>query len=137
MSTKPWKKFQRKPKQKKALWVACFPDQAKALHPELSPSGGIRGQSGSAKVRAEVYGAIAKVFKRVEENKFCLACYLRDLPRLNKTDDIHHKRGRSGLLLFDVRYFVPVCRSCHQWLGANIKEAEAFGLIEPKYWGKQ
>lgn len=126
MKPKPW----NKPKRKKALWVTAFPKQAKALHPERGASGGIRGQSGSAAVRTAVYNAIAKVFKSVEENEFCLACHLRELPRLNRTEDIHHAKGRVGLLLFDVRYFKPVCRSCHTWLENNPNEAIKLGLTE-------
>lgn len=31
-------------------------------------------------------------------------------------EDIHHSRGRSGSLESDTRYWVGVCRYCHDWI---------------------
>ena len=45
-----------------------------------------------------------------------------------KTEDPHHSRGR-GKYLLDVSTWIPVCRSCHIWIGNNHQEAEAKGLV--------
>lgn len=42
--------------------------------------------------------------------------------------DIHHKCGRTGDLLFDMDYFLAVCRPCHNWIEENPKEAKKRGL---------
>ena len=44
------------------------------------------------------------------------------------TQDIHHVRGREGLLLFDVRYYKAACRKCHDWVKDHPKEAQQLGL---------
>lgn len=120
---KPWPK-----KKPKALWMTAFPEQARALRPEHGKAGGIKGQSGSAKVRADVYGAIAKMFKAA--NPTCQIC------RVNATADVHHTRGRLGLLLFDVRYFKAACRTCHNWIGEHPAEAQERGLVDLEHWNK-
>jgi hypothetical protein len=44
-----------------------------------------------------------------------------------KTDDLHHTRGRNGLLLATAEFFVPLCRPHHN----RLKEP---GGVE---WGRQ
>lgn len=46
-----------------------------------------------------------------------------------KSSDVHHSRGRVSNLLTDVRYFIPVCRACHDWIGNNVERARKLGLI--------
>ena len=128
---KPW----QKKKQPKANWMRAFPDQAKALHPETGAAGGIKGRSGSKKLRDAIYVPIADMFKLV--NPFCVACPLIFKSRPSKTVDVHHSRGKDGLLLFDVRWFKPVCRACHTWIGDNPKEASALGLVDLVNWRKE
>lgn len=41
--------------------------------------------------------------------------------------DIHHKWGR-GIYLCVIKYFLPVCRACHDRIGINSKEAIKLGL---------
>lgn len=41
-------------------------------------------------------------------------CMVKDCNR--KSTDIHHKKGRSGLLLLDVWWFLSTCRECHQYI---------------------
>lgn len=43
--------------------------------------------------------------------------------------DRHHSKGRIGSLLNDKRFWVPVCRKAHDWIGANPARAKEFGLI--------
>ena len=41
---------------------------------------------------------------------------------------IHHKKGRVGKLLTDVRYWLPVCEDCHRRIEDNPKMAYEKGL---------
>lgn len=52
-----------------------------------------------------------------------------------EADDVHHLRGRSGSLLRDTRYWLPVSRAAHVWIDANRAEARAKGwLCEKGDW---
>lgn len=42
--------------------------------------------------------------------------------------EIHHQKGRIEQLLTDVRYFLPVCRNCHDWIEMNSAKAKELGL---------
>jgi hypothetical protein len=44
--------------------------------------------------------------------------------------DLHHKKGRVGDLLTDERYFLAVCRSCHDYIEAHpiIAKENGFSL---------
>lgn len=46
----------------------------------------------------------------------------------NEATDVHHKKGKIGNDLIDVRYFLSVCRSCHYWIECNPKEAKELGF---------
>jgi hypothetical protein len=41
--------------------------------------------------------------------------------------DIHHMKGRIGSLLTDTKFFLAVCRPCHDWIELNPKEAKELG----------
>ncbi len=45
--------------------------------------------------------------------------------------DIHHSRGRSGRFLLLEKYWIPVCRRCHNWIGDHPAKAKAIGLVGP------
>jgi len=112
-----------KTKRSKSIWTQAFPEQVRAINPERSIAGGIKARSGSMEQRAGVYVAIADLWKR--QNPQCVRCH-------KSADDVHHKRGRDGLLLFDVRNFVSVCRGCHEWIGANPEAAARSGWLEKR-----
>jgi hypothetical protein len=42
--------------------------------------------------------------------------------------DLHHKKGRTGNLLIDDRYFCSLCRPHHQWVEDHPAEAQLMGL---------
>lgn len=42
--------------------------------------------------------------------------------------DVHHKQGRIGSLLLDTSKWLSVCRSCHDWIENNPKEAKEKGF---------
>ena len=68
------------------------------------------------------YNLIAKKFKK--DNPICSVGILECT---RETMDVHHKKGRVGYvddyarenevkLLVDVRFFLPVCRTCHTYI---------------------
>jgi len=46
----------------------------------------------------------------------------------NYATDLHHKCGRTGKLLTDVRYFMAVCRSCHNAIEREPEMAKEKGF---------
>lgn len=59
-------------------------------------------------------------FKRVETCEFP-GCSCTEL-------DLHHKKGRVGLLLINIAYFCALCRPHHQWVEDHPEEAIKMGL---------
>ncbi len=43
--------------------------------------------------------------------------------------DNHHRKGKEGKLLCDVKWFMAVCRHCHNWIDANPNKAREKGFI--------
>lgn len=44
-------------------------------------------------------------------------------------DDVHHMKGRLDGNYLDDLTWLPVCRSCHDWIHTHPKEARALGLL--------
>lgn len=119
----------RKPKQRKSICMEAFPSQFKSLRPENSAAGGVKARSGSEAVRMEIYKAISDVWRSL--HRWCECCTLRNSGSISQAAvDIHHVHGRDGLLLFDVRYWLAVCRPCHNWIHAHPKQARELGLLK-------
>ena len=132
-------KYEVKKKRPKALWHTAFPDQVKKLHPEWSAAGGVKARSQSESVRMEIYNAIKALF--LKANPFCqthadIFNETGSMYRINATE-IHHRRGRDGNLLFDVRHWSGCCEKCHRWIHENTAEAQALGLLAKEDWRKQ
>jgi|31_taG_2_1085359.scaffolds.fasta_scaffold04746_5 hypothetical protein len=51
------------------------------------------------------------------------------------TQDVHHMRGRAGLLLLEERWWLPVCRAHHDWIHKYPEEARIMGWLGP--WGRR
>lgn len=47
---------------------------------------------------------------------------------VNRATEIHHRKGR-GKYLNDVKFFLAVCRKCHNAVGDNPKWAESRGYL--------
>lgn len=69
------------------------------------------------------YSVKAKAFKLANPD-----CAARLKGCTGGTTDIHHQGGRSGEMLLDEFYWLPVCRSCHSWIELNPKAAKGLGL---------
>lgn len=130
-----------KHKHPKALWTKTYPDQAKKLRPESTERGGIKARSQPEALRMAVYRGIKELF--ITQNPLCQCCqkiYTHVTggicAHVDFADSVHHKRGRSGLLLFDVRYWLSACDRCHRWIHEHPSEAIRLGLLS-KDWNKQ
>ena len=119
-------------KTKPAIWRAAFPEQAAKLRPESTERGGVKARSGSEQRRMDVYNAINALFAAA--NPHCEACHRIPLGgvQTHNRDETHHVKGRDGLLLFDVRYFMSVCRWAHRWIHAHPAEAKKLGWLGSK-----
>ena len=119
-------------KTKPAIWHTAFPEQAAKLRPENTERGGVKARSGGAARRMEVYHAIRDLYLKPNGAvRVCSRCG-------RAASDVHHKAGREGLLLFDVRHWMAVCRPCHTWIHAHPKEAAQRGWLAWKgQWNKQ
>ena len=46
--------------------------------------------------------------------------------------DIHHMRGKIGDLLTNTKYFLPVCRACHEFIESNPEIAKDLGFSKDR-----
>jgi hypothetical protein len=77
-----------------------------------------------SKKRAEQNKEYSKTrLQFISEHEICERCK-------RPADEIHHKAGRNGDRLNDVRDFMSVCRPCHQWIHANPKESREAGWLK-------
>jgi hypothetical protein len=113
--------FKRIKKTKAANWISAFPEQRK--QPTSESYQGCQHRSEIGGMRERVYQGIAKMF--LELHRFCQPC--KEQNDIRRSQDVHHMRGREGLLLSDVRYFLPVCRQHHGWIEANKEDARKKG----------
>ncbi len=51
-----------------------------------------------------------------------------------RATECHHVRGRTGTLLIDKRFWIPVCTAGHAWIHEEIQAARAQGFIQK--WGQ-
>lgn len=70
-------------------------------------------------VRDKIYLAIRTLYLAQFPN--CAVC--EDDGKQETATDIHHKKGRTGDLLLDPRFFIGVCRNCHRWIEENHVDA--------------
>lgn len=76
--------------------------------------------------RARENREYAKVRARyMEEHPICEACH--DRP----STELHHKRGRIGALLADVRFFMAVDTGCHRFITEHPARAREAGWTSP------
>lgn len=54
-----------------------------------------------------------------------IRCEVKGCNRVS--EDLHHKRGRTGNLLYDKRYFMAVCRKHHTEIETDPKAAKENG----------
>ncbi len=98
----------------------------------LKRTGKLRMRSKKRQKEEAQYNKRVKEWKL--ENPWCRACpavFPMD-PAPQPTKDCHHMAGREGKLLLDEKWWLPVCRDCHSWIGASPNTARELGLLAPK-----
>lgn len=74
--------------------------------------------------RLVMYRKMVKAWALLKENRTCR------YPGCNKGNpDVHHSRGRAGALLLETRFWIPLCRRHHEWIGAHPRAAREVGLL--------
>jgi hypothetical protein len=94
---------------------------------------GLRRRSKDGAKAERAYNRRVKQWK--VENPHCKACerlmtYRPGRPVIRCTTDCHHMAGRLGAMLMDERYWLPVCRWCHDFIGEHGKLARALGFVQ-------
>lgn len=103
--------------------ATCNRSKRKAAAPKAKTARRrIPKQSEEGKERMAVYKGIMEMFKVTHPH--CAVHPVRYPELIGRgvrigTEDVHHKRGKEGDLLYDVRYFLAVCRKCHTWIHDN------------------
>lgn len=81
--------------------------------------------SGKRAVQLREYAKKRKAF--LEKRPFCEAEWESDC--MMRSQDLHHLKGRRGDLLNDERFFLAVCRPCHNAIHRNPSLARKWGLL--------
>lgn len=94
--------------------------------PELKPAKVINAESEKQKSLNKQYLKDRKAW--VKKNPYCKT----KLVSCSKmTTDVHHRKGRGEYLL-DQSTWLPVCRSCHDFITENSAEAIRLGLSDSR-----
>lgn len=95
----------------------CYKDECKVIH---KPKKSIKKVSDKRQVENKMYMEVRAEY--MKDNPVCEICGSRQV-------ELHHKKGRIGKLLFDIRYFMTVCREDHRYIHENPKEARKKGWL--------
>ena len=87
-----------------ALMFSPYPKPEKSEKKKVKP---LRKRTAKRAGEERQYSKERKVF--LLANPVCKRCS-------GKASDAHHQKGRIGSLLLDKRFWIPVCRSCHDWI---------------------
>lgn len=79
----------------------------------------IKQVSSKQQKRLTEYNKVATEYKK--SNPICERCLIAE------TSDIHHRKGRVGELLSDSKWFMAVCRPCHNWIEVHPEESRRLG----------
>lgn len=63
----------------------------------------------------------------LQEHEDCECCIQEQDQVINPATEIHHKKGRIGKRLIDKRFFLAVCRDCHEFIENNPEWAKQNG----------
>lgn len=80
----------------------------------------IKPISDKMRLKRKTYTCVAAAY--LKAHPFCEAC-IAEIPMVRtawrKSQEVHHRRGKVGSLLSDVRFFLAVCRPHHDEIHAN------------------
>lgn len=112
--------------KRKALWLQ-LPNAKKR---EAKPRKKLRKVSPRQSKRIREYLKIRKKFLSQPDNILCRLCAKEGHGRL--ATEIHHRRGKVGALLFDVRWFLPTCWQHHRKIHDNVAWSLKEGWMLPR-----
>lgn len=81
----------------------------------------IKKMSEKRKLEYKIYTPLKKEYMLLHPK--CERCITK------KSKDLHHKNGREGERLYDVRFFMAACRDCHDWIHLNPEQAREDGYL--------
>lgn len=113
--------------RRKALWTTL--PGAKVTPPKVRRR--IRQKSKRQGQRDRRYSKVANEFKT--RHPFCQVCEEFHPASKARTEDVHHRKGRRGDLLFDTRHFLATCRRHHDEIHSNPKWARTWGFTESQH----
>lgn len=106
---------------------------AKKPLPDKKPKNQLKKITKSLRKRKREYYPLQRQF--LEDHPFCQICEARGAMPPNRSTEVHHKFGRIGSLLCDVRGFVASCFPCRDFPHSNPKKARELGVLgEARYW---
>ena len=108
---KPYPKPEPKEKKKQVRWINGVGYSV------------IRQRSERRAKEERIYHTKTKP-KYLKDNPICKVCTIK------KATTIHHKRGRIGNLLNDIKYFLGCCIGCHRKIEDNPEWAKKMGYSE-------
>jgi hypothetical protein len=105
--------------------LICLPCKIVAVLKANKSKKPIAKQTPAASKRARIYATEAAAF--LELHRRCAACKpiyatgvrISDWLFAIRATEIHHTHGRLGELLNYKPWWLPVCRTCHNWIGDN------------------
>lgn len=77
----------------------------------------------------KTYSKLKAIWRKQPRNYFCAALCRDKRIATPACKYPHHIRGRVGSLLNDVRFWLPVCEQCHQWIEKNRAAARRRGWL--------
>lgn len=85
--------------------------------------------SDKRRIQNSTYSCLKVKWRSLPENQYCLArCALKK--KLKSAEPYpHHIRGRDGAMLTDTRFWLPICRPCHDWIEEHREEAWNLGWL--------
>ena len=117
----------RRKEKRKALWVLAREAAREGQAPQTPAPAPRKRLSPVSARRRPLLAEYAKA--RAEYLRRNPRCQCRRPGCLVASSDVHHTRGRAGPLLLDQRFWRPVCRWCHDWIGGHPVEARAAGML--------
>ena len=105
--------------------------EKKAVARRAAPRKRIAARSERGRERNAEYLKVRDEF--LKAHPFCQVC-----PETHASEQVHHRRGRVGMLLTYTPEFVATCFEGHQWIDANREKARELGLLaKVGDWNKQ
>lgn len=112
-------------------WLARKPKGPAPKRP-LKRTQRVKRQSVRRQREGRIYSQKRKAF--LEAKRVCYAGSMLEhleIPNVCtiRAEDVHHRAGRTNGNYLNDATWLPVCRSCHDWIHAHPADARAIGLL--------